>query len=584
MEECFRPTYLIDVRNACIVEGFAAQDEYVALSYQWGQALTFRSSTQDLGQLLRTGALSKDVFGSQLAPTVRDAIAVVNSLGYRYLWVDALCIVQDCQEHVSTEISRMHQIYAHASFTIVVTEGSDANVGLRGFEGATSPRQCEQLVHDLEGQENVSISRRTVAEASRQSTYYSRAWTYQEELLSRRKLLFWEGGVEWWCGEGMWDEGTIPNLEHWSYSDATSPHQFSKLLPTCGSLDDILWAYNVRDLRFPEDAFPAFAGAQAILNDICPSGLVYGLPIFWFDIALLWTLESGRPDYNLQRRVRSGVTRPGSTGFGLPSWSWIGWVGSVKFPRDDELDGYIGALGFTEPTTSWYSIDSPTSTEREPIRSAWHEYRMKPCDEVQDMLPGWTCVLPGYLNHMRNQNKSYRYQFPVPDLQTSKADITPQQNAYLFARVHRAYVFVGEFLTFSYFSGKRQDVHNRQVWLTDANGDRVGRLNLHEARDHDFPGTRVEVVAVCKGYDGSLLEIYVDPAEAADTWIVPSTGLPLWWPDQGPEPTKDPNMQCYFVLWIEWVDGVAYRKASGTLLASAWEDLRETELVDLILG
>jgi hypothetical protein len=42
--------------------------------------------------------------------------------------------------------------------------------------------------------------------------------------------------------------------------------------------------------------------------------------------------------------------------------------------------------------------------------------------------------------------------------------------------------------------------------------------------------------------------------------------------------------ECYFVLWIEWVDGVAYRRACGAVATEAWEQIREKELVDLILG
>jgi hypothetical protein len=43
-------------------------------------------------------------------------------------------------------------------------------------------------------------------------------------------------------------------------------------------------------------------------------------------------------------------------------------------------------------------------------------------------------------------------------------------------------------------------------------------------------------------------------------------------------------LACYFVLWIEWVDGVAYRKACGGVAAELWEQEKEEELVDLVLG
>ncbi|KAF2848290.1 HET-domain-containing protein [Plenodomus tracheiphilus IPT5] len=90
-QESFRPRYLIDVVDACIVEGSAVEAEYIALSYQWGQASTLRTSSQIRHRLMTPGALSYQEFGSQMPQTVKDAIAVSRCLNYRYLWVDAIC-------------------------------------------------------------------------------------------------------------------------------------------------------------------------------------------------------------------------------------------------------------------------------------------------------------------------------------------------------------------------------------------------------------------------------------------------------------------------------------------------------------
>lgn len=39
----------------------------------------------------------------------------------------------------------------------------------------------------------------------------------------------------------------------------------------------------------------------------------------------------------------------------------------------------------------------------------------------------------------------------------------------------------------------------------------------------------------------------------------------------------------YYVLWIEWKEGIAYRKGLGRVLKEAW-DREATEVIDLILG
>ncbi|KAA8627124.1 hypothetical protein PtrSN002B_004047 [Pyrenophora tritici-repentis] len=80
----------------------------------------------------------------------------------------------------------------------------------------------------------------------------------------------------------------------------------------------------------------------------------------------------------------------------------------------------------------------------------------------------------------------------------------------------------------------------------------------------------IEIVATCKGYCRTLLALGTD-------WDVQCKKGNSW---QNFATYKE----CYYVLWIEWVDGVAYHKASGAVLAEAWELVKEKELVDLIMG
>ena len=64
---------------------------YVALSYVWG-GIHKLQLTKSTAQLLETpGALKTE----DLPATVADAIEVTRALGERYIWVDALCIIQD---------------------------------------------------------------------------------------------------------------------------------------------------------------------------------------------------------------------------------------------------------------------------------------------------------------------------------------------------------------------------------------------------------------------------------------------------------------------------------------------------------
>jgi hypothetical protein len=42
---------------------------------------------------------------------------VCQQFGFRFIWIDALCIMQDSYEDKMNEIRRMHSIYASADLT-----------------------------------------------------------------------------------------------------------------------------------------------------------------------------------------------------------------------------------------------------------------------------------------------------------------------------------------------------------------------------------------------------------------------------------------------------------------------------------
>jgi hypothetical protein len=95
-----RPKYLIDTLEMCVVEGEHIKTEYIALSYQWGQTKTLRNTTEIREKLLKPSSLSDWGFARYIPQTISDAFVVVKLLGYRYLWVDALCVVSVCILHL----------------------------------------------------------------------------------------------------------------------------------------------------------------------------------------------------------------------------------------------------------------------------------------------------------------------------------------------------------------------------------------------------------------------------------------------------------------------------------------------------
>lgn len=68
-----------------------------------------------------------------LPKTIADSLRLVSKLKERYLWVDALCIVQDDDLELVEQTAQMDLVYAKALFTVVVAVGTNADGGLPGL-------------------------------------------------------------------------------------------------------------------------------------------------------------------------------------------------------------------------------------------------------------------------------------------------------------------------------------------------------------------------------------------------------------------------------------------------------------------
>jgi hypothetical protein len=90
----------------------AGYPPYVTLSHRWGVVHSFITTKTRLKS-------RQDGFDLQELPkTYRDAAIVSSRLGFEYLWIDALCIVQDDMDDWLCESEKMGIIYRCATFTI----------------------------------------------------------------------------------------------------------------------------------------------------------------------------------------------------------------------------------------------------------------------------------------------------------------------------------------------------------------------------------------------------------------------------------------------------------------------------------
>lgn len=105
------PSRLVDVggndneMRIVNTEGIPPYDmPYLCLSYCWGRKL---SANLVLTKTSNVAARNVKLEADDLSKTLRDAIVVTRGLGYRYIWIDALCICQDSTEDWHTVSSKM---------------------------------------------------------------------------------------------------------------------------------------------------------------------------------------------------------------------------------------------------------------------------------------------------------------------------------------------------------------------------------------------------------------------------------------------------------------------------------------------
>jgi hypothetical protein len=202
------PRLLIDVVEHCLVRTPPAA-KYVALSYVWGGSSASACATnENVGRLLFVRGL--DHLGD-IPRTVEDAMCFVRELGIQYLWCDRLCIVQDGGSETEAELNTMGRIYALSYFTLVAAQGNDASDEL--YVANALVDQNERDSPNDNTQDSLKMSSKQIlldqAELLMDTKWYSRAWTFQEYLFSKRRVIFQSNTVNWECLETAWHESQI---------------------------------------------------------------------------------------------------------------------------------------------------------------------------------------------------------------------------------------------------------------------------------------------------------------------------------------------------------------------------------------
>jgi hypothetical protein len=294
-----RPTRVIDAGAATArlvsnVDWTAEQaPSYMTVSHKWRSPGTTKLLKSNLREMQRRIQIQT------LSAVFRDAIVLARALKIRYVWIDALCIVQDDPDELQHEISNMGHIYGNAVLNVGALQAAEveskAGQELPGLFTDRNPQLISPFALTIQrcGYKRDHFAYEDqILKKLNWSSLMGRGWVLQERLLSRRSIYF--GDRLWWeCSEQMACErfpGRVPEFSKMrGWLGVNTPYRVKNLL--CRSADEnfipkdscysgwseLVATFSQCDLSFEQDYLVALSGLahefQKTLGDEYYAGL-----------------------------------------------------------------------------------------------------------------------------------------------------------------------------------------------------------------------------------------------------------------------------------------------------------------------
>lgn len=261
----------------------------------------------------------KGIEWETLPKTFQDAIVLVRHLGLRYLWIDSLCIIQDDKADWEKESATMASIYTNSILTIAATKSAGSDGGC--FSHVPNNGRTHKIMGlDKDGVNFVVYVRPQVSNWEKSPLpLYSRAWCFQERILSPRILHFEHNELKWECNAIIARESELVSTSRRTektngLGNESDPH----------SMNDV-WRKTVReyvglDITYESDRLPALSGlAKHIQQTYTRGRYLAGL---WEDSLLedlmWWVREEDTHKTSRPKQWRA------------PSWTWASLEGSIQ--------------------------------------------------------------------------------------------------------------------------------------------------------------------------------------------------------------------------------------------------------------
>ncbi|KAK0657758.1 heterokaryon incompatibility protein-domain-containing protein, partial [Cercophora newfieldiana] len=220
---------------------------------------------------------------SALSQTLQDAVLLTRSLGIRYIWIDAICIVQDDRAEWMVEAQKMMQYYGDAQVTIVPAHADSADSGMKTEREVPFSRRFTGPWNNDSGRDliltNTAFKTR---DAVSKWAWNQRGWTYQERLNSARLLFVFSHSLMLNCRQGSWNSLTgwdHQPREAWStFLPLRSPGKTqSRLDRDANTWCSLVGNYTQRQLTSRRDKWFAFSSIAEAFSRASGRRTVAGL-------------------------------------------------------------------------------------------------------------------------------------------------------------------------------------------------------------------------------------------------------------------------------------------------------------------
>jgi Heterokaryon incompatibility protein (HET) len=240
-----------------------------------------------------------------LSKTFEESIIIARELGFPYIWIDSLCIIQDDPEDWVRESGMMSSVYGCSSINIAASGALDGSLGC--FFDRPSTWRCQVQI-EMEGQ----LCR---YECLPSAMYYRsissmpllrRGWALQERLLAPRTLHFTSTQLFWECHHKVACE-SFP--ERFPTAVAYGQSYFKKQPFSRPMWSWLVEQYSHCDLTFTKDKLVAISGLARTIQRQTGDQYIAGMWRKDLEFQLCWYSSIGQ---DVQRAVP----------YRAPTWSW----------------------------------------------------------------------------------------------------------------------------------------------------------------------------------------------------------------------------------------------------------------------